>query len=138
MKVDNMAYLPRYQTQGSSGFDFHALEDVELPPHATRLIRTGLAFSLPCNLELQIRSRSSLSLNHGVIVLNAPATIDSDYRGEVKIILHNISNEQFNIKHGDRIAQGVVSKIQRPFLLNVTDLDETERGDGGFGSTGLN
>tara|TARA_B100000927_G_C16457286_1_gene466377 strand:+ start:716 stop:1318 length:603 start_codon:yes stop_codon:yes gene_type:complete len=133
---------PEYSTEGSAGFDFRANinEVVTLGPGEKTMISTGLYFELPTHLELQVRPRSGLAAKHGVTVLNSPGTIDSDYRGEVMIILINHGKEPFIIENGDRIAQGVLSSLVGKTLVNFTkveSLNQTNRGDGGFGSTGI-
>lgn len=133
---------PKYGSERASGFDLRAdlKEPVLLKPLERSIIPTGLYFGLPQNIELQVRPRSGLAANHGITVLNTPGTVDSDYRGEVGIILVNLSNEVFTINHGDRVAQAVLnfSPGQNAYSLNKVDsLDETERGSDGFGSTGV-
>ncbi len=134
-KLAGAAIIPEYQSEGASGFDFHSVEDVIIDRGCTTTISTGLAMSIPTGFELQIRPRSGLSLKTGLRVANAPGTIDSDYRGEIKIIIHNASNRAEEIKIGDRIAQGVVAPVKY-ITFEEGELDETERGEGGFGSTG--
>lgn len=112
------------------------LAEFRLEPGKRLLIPTGLAIQIPSGYEGQIRPRSGLALEHGVAVLNAPGTLDSDYRGEVGVLLINHGQDDFWIKNGDRIAQLVIAKVERTDVLEVTELDETERGAGGFGSTG--
>lgn len=136
-KVSENAVTPCYQTLMSAGFDFHCIEDFVIHPHSTMLVRTGLCFDIPAGYELQIRSRSGLALK-GVVVLNSPATIDSDYVGEVKIILHNFGDDSIKFKKHDRIAQGVVNSIEYMPIENVNKIEKvTDRGSGGFGSTGI-
>ena len=135
-KLDNKAIIPNYQTKGSAGFDLHSIEDVLLNPGERKLIKTGLAFEIEDGYEVQIRPRSGLAYKYGITVLNSPGTIDSDYRGEIKVLLINHSNEAFNIKKGDRIAQGVLAKVIEADIIEVRDLNTTLRGDKGFGSTG--
>jgi len=131
--------LPRYESEGSSGMDIRAAvnEPVTLNPGDIKLIPTGLAISLPPGFEAQIRPRSGLALNHGVGMVNSPGTIDSDYRGEIAIILINWGKSPFVVRRGQRIAQMVISKVCRASLKEVKVLDETNRGSGGFGHTGL-
>lgn len=129
--------IPIYETSGSAGFDIASNEDTVLYPGETKLISTGLFMEVPEGFELQIRSRSGLSIKYQVIVLNSPGCIDSDYRGEIKIILINLGCNKFEIKTGDRIAQGTFSQIFRANFKLVDKLSETERGSGGFGSTGI-
>jgi dUTP pyrophosphatase len=134
---------PEYATAGSSGFDLRANLDspITIPPHGVRIIPTGLYFEIPENFEIQVRPRSGLAAKNGVTVLNTPGTVDSDYRGEIKVILINHSEVGFFVNHGDRIAQAVIaSVIGKNFvkLNKVNNIDEnTERGSGGFGSTGV-
>ncbi len=132
--------LPEYKTTGSAGMDLRASleEPIVLKPLERKLIPTGLYISLPNGYEAQIRPRSGLALKNGITVLNTPGTIDADYRGEIGVILINLSNEDFEIANGDRICQMVINKIEMPQLEEVTILDETERGEGGFGHTGKN
>lgn len=130
--------LPHYATALSAGVDLEAAidEDVILQPLERCLLPTGICMALPAGFEAQVRPRSGLAAKHGITVLNTPGTIDADYRGEVKIILVNLSQEPFTIKRGERIAQMVIAKHEQVVWDVVTDLDETERGAGGFGSTG--
>ena len=130
--------LPKYESNGAAGMDLSADIDaeVELKPLERFLFPTGIAISLPKDLEAQIRPRSGLAIKNGITLLNTPGTVDSDYRGEIKVILVNISNDKYTIKPGDRIAQMVLSQfVQGQFEL-VENLDETDRGSSGFGSTG--
>lgn len=131
--------LPAYQSQGSSGFDLRAqLEsDVVLKPFERVLVPTGLSFEIPQGFELQCRPRSGLAAKSGISVLNTPGTIDSDYRGEVKVILVNFGSEDFVIKNQDRIAQLVLAPVIQAHFQLVDSLAETQRGTGGFGSTGV-
>ena len=129
--------IPIYKSEGASGFDFHSIEEVEIKPKDIAQIKTGLAFEIPLGYEMQIRPRSGLALNHGISVLNTPGTIDSDYRGEVIIILINFSNKIFVVNKGQRIAQGVIASICRVNFEISTSLESTSRGIDGFGSTGL-
>ena len=129
--------LPSYETSGSAGMDVRAAEEMVLPPGQRGLVGTGLAFAIPEGYEIQVRPRSGLALKKGIAIPNSPGTIDSDYRGELKVILINHGEENFTIERGDRIAQIVVAPVQRGVLVEVGDLDETQRGAGGFGSTGV-
>lgn len=131
--------LPAYQTADAAGLDLVAAVDgpVTLPPLGRALVPTGLAFALPPGTEAQVRPRSGLAARHGVTVLNAPGTIDADYRGEVMVILVNLGSEPFTVSRGDRIAQVVFAPVARAELQVADSLDETERGAGGFGSTGV-
>ena len=131
--------FPEYETPGSAGMDLRANieDDVILYPLDRILIPTGLSIAIPKGFEAQIRPRSGLALKFGVTVLNSPGTIDSDYRGEIKVLLVNISDTPFTIKKGERIAQMVISSYQKVNFIRVENLDKTERGDGGFGHTGV-
>ena len=128
--------LPAYATDGAAGMDVLAAEDVTLAPGARHAVATGLAVAIPHGYEIQVRPRSGLALKHGITVANAPGTIDSDYRGELKVILINHGHENFAIRRGDRVAQLVLAPVTRGNWLPVEELDETARGEGGFGSTG--
>ncbi|HEX8056488.1 MAG TPA: dUTP diphosphatase [Novosphingobium sp.] len=128
--------LPDYATDGAVGMDVLAAEDVTLAPGARHAVATGLAVAIPPGYEIQVRPRSGLALKHGITVPNTPGTIDSDYRGELKVILINHGAEDFAIRRGDRIAQLVLAPVVRASWLKVDELDETLRGEGGFGSTG--
>lgn len=131
--------LPAYQTTGSAGMDLRAFIDeaVELAPMQRKLISTGLFIELPDGTEAQIRPRSGLAYKHGITVLNSPGTIDSDYRGELKVLLVNLSDEKFVIRSGERIAQLVIAKFEQPNLILTDNLTTTDRSSGGFGSTGV-
>tara|TARA_R110002126_G_scaffold44671_7_gene127092 strand:- start:20874 stop:21320 length:447 start_codon:yes stop_codon:yes gene_type:complete len=129
--------LPSYETSGSAGMDVRAAENIVIAPGHRGLVGTGLAFAIPQGYEIQVRPRSGLALKKGIGIPNSPGTIDSDYRGELKIILFNHGEENFFIERGDRIAQIVVAPVQRGLLVEVAGLDETQRGSGGFGSTGV-
>jgi dUTP pyrophosphatase len=128
--------LPKYATDGAAGMDVVAAEDLTLAPGARHAVATGFAMAIPLGYEVQVRPRSGLALKHGVTCLNTPGTIDSDYRGEVKVILANLGDAPFAITRGDRIAQLVPAPVQHAALEEVATLDETARGSGGFGSTG--
>lgn len=129
--------LPAYATSGAAGMDVVAAEALTLAPGARHAVATGFAMAIPDGFEVQVRPRSGLALKHGITCLNSPGTIDSDYRGEVKIILANLGDAPFEIARGDRIAQLVPAAVQRATLSEVDSLDETTRGSGGFGSTGV-
>ncbi len=135
-KSDNA--LPKYETEQSAGVDLRAFlqEDVIVKPLQRVLIPTGLYIELPQGYEAQIRPRSGLAYKHGITVLNTPGTIDADYRGEIKVILVNLSNEDFTIKSGERICQMVINKYEQAEFNLVDKLSETKRGEGGFGHTG--
>ena len=130
--------LPKYETSGSSGMDLSASieNEIEIAPGKTAIIPTGLAVSIPKNFEIQIRPRSGLAAKNQISVLNTPGTIDADYRGELKVILINLGKEKFKIEKGLRITQMVLCPVIRATLKEVDTLEETERGAGGFGSTG--
>ncbi len=136
-KIHPNALIPKYQTEGSSGFDLHAVEEVMIKSHSVGLVKIGICLSLEAGYELQVRTRSGLALNHQVVVLNSPGTVDNDYRGEIKVILANLSDKDFKVQVGDRIAQGVVQKTYKAEFIECERLDETSRGSGGFGSTGV-
>lgn len=152
-KLDKKAVIPSYAHEGDAGFDLSAIinvedamaqegamggciEEVIIAPGEKFIARTGLAFAVPRGYELQIRPRSGLAYKHGITIINSPGTVDSGFIGEVLIILLNTGSEPFEIKTGDRIAQGVINKLPTVSIREVDELDETERGSGGFGSTG--
>lgn len=137
--VASGAILPSYQTAGAAGADLCAYlpEPVVLTPGQRAMVPTGLSFAIPSGYEIQVRPRSGLAAKNGITVLNSPGTIDSDYRGEVKVILINLGTENFTISHGDRIAQMVVAPVVQAQFQVVESLSATERGQGGFGSTGI-
>jgi len=128
--------LPAYATSGAAGMDVVSAEDVVITPGARHAVATGLAVAIPQGFEIQVRPRSGLALKHGITVPNTPGTIDSDYRGELKIILINLGNEAFAVQRGDRVAQLVLAPVVQAAWDEVTELDATDRGAGGFGSTG--
>jgi dUTP pyrophosphatase len=128
--------LPRYATPGAAGMDVVSAEDVTLASGARHAVATGLALAIPPGYEIQVRPRSGLALKHGITVPNTPGTIDSDYRGELKVIMINHGAEPFPIARGDRVAQLVLAPVTQAKWDEVDELDETERGAGGFGSTG--
>ena len=128
--------LPCYATDGAAGMDVLSAEDMLLEPGMRHAVATGLAMAIPEGYEIQVRPRSGLALKHGISVPNTPGTIDSDYRGELKVILINFGSEAFAIRRGDRIAQLVLAPVTRAGWHEVGELDETQRGEGGFGSTG--
>lgn len=131
--------LPHYETMASAGMDLRAniSETVTLQPLGRAIIKTGLFIALPVGFEAQVRPRSGLAAKKGITVLNAPGTIDGDYRGEIGVILVNLSNEPFVIEDGERIAQLVIAKHERAQWIEVEELSQTARGEGGFGSTGV-
>lgn len=131
--------LPAYETLASAGLDVRAFisEPIELKPMDRALIKTGLFLEIPAGFECQVRPRSGLALKKGITVLNSPGTIDADYRGEVGVILINLSNEAFTVENGERIAQLVFTQVEQAEWIEVEELSTTERGAGGFGSTGV-
>lgn len=139
-KLHPDAVLPKYQSKGASGFDFVAIEDTTIDVGETKIVRTGLAIAVEEGFELQVRPRSGVSLKTKLRVANAPGTVDSDYRGEVGIVMDLIADGRGvvgrTIRKGDRIAQGVIVPVIRAEIVEVEELDETERGAGGYGSTG--
>jgi dUTP pyrophosphatase len=128
--------LPSYATEGAAGMDLRSAESLTIKPNARALVTTGIAIALPLGFEAQVRPRSGLAVKHGVTVLNSPGTIDCDYRGEIKVPLINHGEEDFVITRGDRIAQMVIAPAPQVMLEEVSMLDETPRGIGGFGSSG--
>ncbi len=139
VRLNQKAVLPRYATVHAAGMDLAACLDapVTIDPFATELVPTGLGIELPQGCEAQLRPRSGLALKHMISLPNAPATIDADYRGEVKVILVNYGKEPFVVQHGDRIAQMVIARYEHVRLEEVDSLSQTRRGDGGFGHTGI-
>lgn len=137
--VQEGAFAPSYATACSAGADLCACiaEDIVIGPGCRSLIPTGVSIALPVGYEAQVRPRSGLAAKHGVTVLNSPGTIDADYRGEIKVILVNFGTEPFVVRHGDRIAQMIVAPCEQVAFRLTDALDETERGTGGFGSTGV-
>ena len=129
--------MPAYATSGAAGMDICAAESLTLRAGKRHAVATGFAFAIPDGYEVQVRPRSGLALKHGITCLNTPGTIDSDYRGEVKVVLANLGDEDFVINTGDRIAQIVVAPVTQGMMIEVDALDDTERGTGGFGSTGI-
>ena len=145
-KLHPSARIPEYKSDGASGFDLEAnfanegegKDSLEIPPGRVALVPTALSFDIPNGYEIQVRSRSGLALKNQIFVLNSPGTIDSDYTGEIKIILFNAGAEPFVVHTGDRIAQGVVAKVEKCSIQETDELKTTTRGAGGFGSTKLN
>jgi dUTP pyrophosphatase len=129
--------MPAYASDGAAGMDICAAESLTLKVGKRHAVATGFAFAIPHGFEVQVRPRSGLALKHGITCLNTPGTIDSDYRGEVKVILANLGDEEFAIQRGDRIAQLVVAPVTHAAMVEVDTLDDTVRGAGGFGSTGI-
>jgi dUTP pyrophosphatase len=138
-RIDPHVRLPEYESEGAAGMDLRAFlaENITIPPLGRAKIPTGLKIEIPEGFEGQVRPRSGLALKFGVTVLNSPGTIDSDYRGDVDVILVNLSTEAFTVKDGDRIAQLVIAPVLRANLAETGDLSATGRGSGGFGSTGV-
>ena len=138
-RLSNDVALPKYETEGSSGLDLSAYTDnqIKILPGKSEIISTGLAVAIPKNFEIQIRPRSGLAAKSQISVLNTPGTIDADYRGELKVILINLSDKVFVVERGLRIAQMVLCPVVKATLKEVTELEDTERGSGGFGSTGI-
>lgn len=134
--------LPSYETKGAAGMDIRVAltKVISLEPGERELLPTGLKISIPMGYEIQIRPRSGLAIKHGITMVNSPGTIDSDFRGEIHLIVINHGQQTFTVKHGDRIAQMIVQEVQRAELVQVQeqDLNQTSRGQGGFGSTGVN
>ena len=137
-KLSSSVSIPRYETPGSSGMDIaaHIKDNIIINPGEKALIPTGFSMAVPKGFEVQIRPRSGLAVKKNITVLNTPGTIDADYRGEIKVILINLGKEKFIIENGERIAQMVVCPVVQANLEEVSELSETERGSGGFGSTG--
>ena len=137
-KLDPAVKLPEYKTDGASGMDLKAFTEkiINLKPKTSALVPTGLSVAFPKDYEIQIRPRSGLAVKNNISVLNTPGTIDSDYRGEIKIILYNHGDIDFNINNGDRVAQMILSPVIKMELKETKNLPETIRGEGGFGSTG--
>ncbi|WP_264559795.1 dUTP diphosphatase [Flavobacterium sp. N2270] len=131
--------LPNYETIASAGMDLRAniTESIVLNPLGRTIVKTGIFIELPIGFEAQVRPRSGLAAKNGITVLNSPGTVDADYRGEIGVILVNLSNEDFTIENGERIAQLVIAKHERAEWIHVEELSETSRGEGGFGSTGV-
>ncbi|CEI72192.1 MULTISPECIES: dUTP diphosphatase [Romboutsia] len=135
-KLHDDAIIPNFAHKGDAGMDLYSIEEVVIPASESRLIKTGISIALPKNTEAQVRPRSGLALKHSVTVLNTPGTIDEGYRGEIGVILINHGKEDFTVNKNMKIAQMVVKPIYDINILEVNDLDDTERGNGGFGSTG--
>ena len=136
-RIDPAAQLPSYAHPGDAGMDVRSIEELTIPPGGRALVHTGLVMQLPPDAEAQVRPRSGLALKHGVTVLNAPGTIDAGYRGEVGVILANFGEADFQVKTGDKIAQIVVAPVTQSEIVETEDVDETDRGADGFGSTGV-
>ena len=136
-RLADEAVLPAYAHPGDAGMDLCSVQSLVIPPGGRALVPTGLAMALPSGYEAQVRPRSGLALKRGVTVLNTPGTIDEGYRGEVGVILANFGNTDFVVEKGDRIAQMVIAPVTRAEIVEVSQVDETDRGTGGFGSTGV-
>ena len=136
-RLDARATMPAYAHPGDAGMDLCSAAELSIPAGGRALVPTGLALALPPGHEAQVRPRSGLALKRGVTVLNTPGTIDAGYRGEIGVILFNTSSEPFEVKPGDRIAQLVIAPVLRAEIRETTELDDTDRGAGGFGSTGV-
>lgn len=136
-RLSENAVLPRYETSGATGFDFSSAEEVIIEPHTTALIKTDLAIELPIGYELQVRCRSGIALKTPLFLKNGIGSVDQDYKGNIGIILHNLSDKPFTIEKGMRIAQGVIAKADQVEILETETLSESERGTKGFGSTGV-
>lgn len=136
-KLNPEARIPEYAHNGDAGMDVYSCEDCVVNARERKLISTGLSFEIPKGYELQIRSKSGLALNYGLFLLNSPGTLDSGYRGELKVILFNTGKENYNVKKGEKVAQIILSKYEEAEIEEVSELSETARGNGGFGSTGL-
>jgi len=137
IQLDDGAALPVYQTAGAAGMDLTSTEDVELKPLERKLVGTGIRLAIPAGFEGQIRPRSGLAVRHGISMVNSPGTIDSDYRGEIKILLINLGDSVVKFAQGERIGQLVICPVARADWQPVASLDDTIRGSGGFGSTGV-
>lgn len=139
VKKNEGARLPEYKTEGAAGADIFACVDEPLVINCMerKLVSTGLFFEIPCGYEIQVRPRSGLALKNGITILNSPGTIDSDYRGEIGVLLINLGAEPFTIHNGDRIAQLVISHVEKCSFSEADELGRTERGAGGYGSTGI-
>ncbi len=136
-RTRSAAQLPRYAHASDAGMDVQSAESLVIPAKARALVPTGLVANIPLGYEIQVRPRSGLAFKKGVTVLNAPGTIDAGYRGEIGVLLVNLGDEDFEIKAGDRIAQLVVAPVLQPEIVEASDIDETDRGVAGFGSTGV-
>lgn len=135
-KIHPDAIIPKYKTIGAAGADLYSVENIEIESGKTTIIDLGFAVSIPFGYEIQIRSRSGLAIDYGVIVLNSPGTVDADFRGKMKVILSNFGSNTFSVVKGDRIAQMVLAKVEYASFIEVEELTDTVRGEDGFGSTG--
>jgi len=136
-KLHPEARIPMFETSGAAAADVRSVEDVTIPPGATIMVRLGFAVEIPEGYEIQVRPRSGLAKKHGITILNSPGTIDSDYRGENCALLTNLNSVPFNIEVGDRIAQMAIREVPKARFVEELELSETDRGSGGFGSTGI-
>jgi dUTP pyrophosphatase len=136
-KINPEAIIPHYSHEGDAGMDVYSVEDILINPNERKLISTGLTFEIPRGFEIQIRPKSGLALNHGITILNTPGTLDSGYRGELKVILFNTSNKSYQVKKGEKIAQIILAKYEEAEIEETNELTQTTRAEGGFGSTGL-
>lgn len=136
LKVDTNAIVPKYAHEGDAGVDLFSVEDYSLSPGETRVIRTGLKMEISIGYEMQVRPKSGLAAKYEITVLNSPGTIDAPYRGEVGVILINHGQDTYEVKTGEKIAQGIFTKVENADFVEVQELSETVRGSGGFGSTG--
>ncbi|SRR3989339_766097 len=136
-KLSSDAIIPKYAHSGDAGLDLYSTEDKTLNAGEYALIPTGIAISIPLGYEAQVRPKSGLSANFGISVLNTPGTVDSNYRGEIKVILINLSKQTYKVEKGKKIAQMVFNRVEEAVFNEVSELDDTSRGSGGFGSTGL-
>jgi len=136
-KLVEEAKVPKIAHEGDAGFDLYSIEEINLKPMQRALVRTGISISFDKGFEAQIRPKSGLAINHGLTLLNTPGTIDAGYRGEIKVIIANLGEKEYLIEKGKKICQVVFNKIEEPEIEEVKELDETTRGEGGFGSTGL-
>ena len=131
------AKIPKIEHDGDAGFDLYSVEDVALAPMERKLVGTGISISFSHGFEAQIRPKSGLAINHGITLLNSPGTIDAGYRGEIKVIMANLGDKEYKVGKGKKICQVVFNKIETPEIEEVNELEESARGKGGFGSTGL-
>lgn len=136
-KLSEDAIIPHYAHEGDAGMDVYSIENITLKPRERALIKTGLSFEIPKGFEIQVRPKSGLALKYGLTIVNTPGTLDSGYRGELGIILLNTNNQDYEIKKGEKIAQIILARYEEAQIQEVTELTDTSRGEGGFGSTGL-
>ncbi|MDO8633981.1 MAG: dUTP diphosphatase [archaeon] len=136
-KTDDSARVPAFAHEGDSGLDIYSLEDTELKPLERKLVRTGISIEMPHGVEAQVRPKSGLALEHGITLLNTPGTIDSSYRGEIKVLMINLGDKTYRVGKNKKIAQLVFARVEKPRIVEVGSLSDTTRKDGGFGSTGL-